>query len=184
MGVRNYLIEGVSGSGKTTAAEELERRGYHVIHGDRQFAYYGDPETGEPLDWPADISERDAVEWGYRHWIWPLEKVRLLIADERQAMTFFCGGSRNRHHFIDLLDRVFVLEIDPGTLTRRLAARPDDEFGGKPAERALTLRLQATRADVPRDSLSIDATQPIIRVVDEILSKCRAAGQSDANEAR
>ena len=52
MGIRNYLIEGVSGTGKTTVAEELQRRGYHVIHGDRQFAYYGDPETGEPLDWP------------------------------------------------------------------------------------------------------------------------------------
>ena len=33
MGARNYLIEGVSGSGKTTVAEELERRGYQVIHG-------------------------------------------------------------------------------------------------------------------------------------------------------
>lgn len=52
MGVRNYLIEGVSGSGKTTVAEELQRRGYHVIHGDRQFAYYGDPESGEPVDCP------------------------------------------------------------------------------------------------------------------------------------
>jgi predicted ATPase len=28
MGVRNYLIEGVSGTGKTTVAEELQRRGY------------------------------------------------------------------------------------------------------------------------------------------------------------
>ena len=177
MGVRNYLIEGVSGSGKTTVAEELERRGHHVIHGDRKFAYYGDPESGEPLDWPLDQSETDAVDWGYRHWIWPLETVRLLIADQRDAMTFFCGGSRNRHHFIDLFDKVFVLEVDPGTLTRRLVARPDDEFGGKPIERELTLRLHESRADIPRNAVSIDATSPIARVVDEILAKCHAAGQ-------
>jgi len=50
MGVRNYLIEGVSGTGKTAVAEEIQRRGYHVIHGDRELAYHGDPETGEPLD--------------------------------------------------------------------------------------------------------------------------------------
>ncbi len=50
MGVRNYLIEGVSGTGKTSVATELQRRGYHVIHGDRELAYKGDPETGEPVD--------------------------------------------------------------------------------------------------------------------------------------
>ena len=177
MGVRNYLIEGVSGSGKTTVAEELQRRGHHVIHGDRQFAYYGDPESGEPLDWPSDKSERDTVEWGYRHWIWPIEKVRLLAADQRHAMTFFCGGSRNRHHFIDMFDEIFVLEVDPGALSRRLVARPEDEFGGKPIERELALRLQKTREDFPRNAVRIDATSPITRVVDEILSKCPAAGQ-------
>ena len=50
MGVRNYLIEGGSGTGKTTVANELQRRGFHVIHGDRELAYHGDPETGEPTD--------------------------------------------------------------------------------------------------------------------------------------
>ncbi len=53
MGVKNYLIEGVSGAGKTAMAEELQRRGCHVIHGDRELAYVGDPATGEPLDSPA-----------------------------------------------------------------------------------------------------------------------------------
>ena len=53
MGVKNYLIEGVSGTGKTAVAEELQRRGYYVIHGDRELAYVGDPETGEPLELPA-----------------------------------------------------------------------------------------------------------------------------------
>jgi hypothetical protein len=178
MGVRNYLIEGLSGSGKTTVAEELQRRGHHVVHGDRQFAYYGDPESGEPLDWPAGKSERDAVEWGYRHWIWPLEKVRLLIADQGSAMTFFCGGSRNRHRFIDLFDEVFMLEVDPGTLDRRLATRPEDVFGGKPTERELAMRLHTTREDVPANAVSIDATAPIDRVVDDILSRCGAAGAS------
>ena len=42
MGIKNYLIEGVSGTGKTTVAEELQRRGYHVLHGDRELAYWGD----------------------------------------------------------------------------------------------------------------------------------------------
>ncbi|MCB0356820.1 MAG: GNAT family N-acetyltransferase [Bdellovibrionales bacterium] len=49
MGRRNYLIDGVSGAGKTTVATALERLGYPAIHGDRELKYRGNPETGEPL---------------------------------------------------------------------------------------------------------------------------------------
>lgn len=35
VGARNYLVEGVSSSGKTTVATELERRGHHVWDVDR-----------------------------------------------------------------------------------------------------------------------------------------------------
>ena len=36
MGIRNYLIEGVSGTGKTSVCKELRRRGYHAINGDNE----------------------------------------------------------------------------------------------------------------------------------------------------
>ena len=48
MGIKNYLIEGVSGAGKTTVGTELRRRGYQAIDGDRELVYRGDPETGRP----------------------------------------------------------------------------------------------------------------------------------------
>ena len=173
MSLENYLIEGGSGVGKTTVAEELQRRGYHVVHGDRDFAYYGDPETGEPVPLRPHQGEADNVRWGYEHWIWPVEAVRSLIADQRHAMSFFCGHSANSHHFIGLFDKVFTLEVDLGTLNRRLAGRPEDEFGGRPSERELVVRLHATREDLPTHAVRIDGTGPVSRVVDEILSKCR-----------
>jgi broad-specificity NMP kinase len=173
MGVRNYLIEGVSGTGKTTVAEELQRRGYHVVHGDRELAYYGDPETGEPLDGLARESVTDNVTWGYERWIWNVDKVKSLVSDQRYAQSFFCGGSRNFHHFIDLFDDIFVLDVDLDTLNLRLAGRPEDEFGGKPRERELIARLHATKQGIPKNAVSIDATGPIALVVNEILSKCR-----------
>ena len=166
MGVRNYLIEGVSGTGKTSVCNELRRRGYHAINGDRELSYQGDPETGEPLD-----------GFVHEHHIWDVDKVKSLVADQRHAMSFFCGGSRNFPRFIDLFDGVFVLDVDLDTLNRRLAGRPVDEFGGKSSERELIARLHATKEDVPKNAVSIDATAPIARVVDEILSKCRKADQ-------
>ncbi len=161
MGVKNYLIEGVSCSGKTSVGEELQRRGYHVVHGDRDLAYWGDPETGEPLDSTA-----------YQHWIWDVDKVRALVADRSHAASFFCGGSRNFDHFIDLLDGVFVLEIDLPTLNRRLALRPEGEWGGPASDGEANARLQhASQEDRPRNAIAIDATAPIEHIVDAILEK-------------
>lgn len=171
MGVRNYLIEGGSGTGKTTVAEELERRGYHVVHGDRNFAYYGDPETGEPVDGPPDGSTPETLALWYERWIWPVDTVKALIADQSHPVTFFCGSSRNPRHFIDLFDEVFVLEVDLDTLMERLARRPDDEFGGRPIEQELIARRNAAKADNPPNAVSIDATAPPARVVDEILAR-------------
>ncbi len=173
MGVRNYLIDGVSGSGKTTLAEELDRRGHHVVHGDRVLGYLGDPETGEALNLPPRDGVTDRAAWQHKHWIWNIDTVKSLAADRRHANTFFCGGARNSHRFLALFDTVFVLDIDLDTLNRRLAARPQDEFGGKPDERALIVRLHATREDDPKGGIAIDATAPIERVADEILRRCR-----------
>lgn len=162
MGVRNYLIEGLSGTGKTSVCHELQRRGFHAINGDNELAYQGDPRTGEP-----------SAGFAHEHHIWNVEKVRALVADRRHAVSFFCGGSRNFARFIHLFDSVFVLDVDLETLIRRLATRPEDEWGGKASERAFAARLHATKQDIPRIGVVIDATRPIARVVDEILERCR-----------
>lgn len=164
MGVSNYLIEGVSGVGKTSAGEELERRGYQVIHGDRVLAYQGDPKTHEPLP-----------GFAHEHHIWDEGKVRALVADQSHGATFFCGGSRNHDRFINLFDCVFVLEVDLDTMIRRLADRPEDEWAGKPPERELLARLHATKEDLPKNGVTIDATAPVARVVDAILANANQA---------
>jgi hypothetical protein len=177
MGIRNYLIEGVSGTGKTSVCHELRRRGYHAINGDRELAYQGDPKTGEPLDGFALERVPNSVTWRHEHHIWDVDKVKSVVADQRNAISFFCGGSRNFPRFIDLFDGVFVLDVDLDTLNRRLAGRPEDEFGGRPSERELIVRLHATKEDIPKGGVVIDATAPLERVVDEILLKCREADQ-------
>lgn len=176
MGIRNYLIEGVSGTGKTSVATELQQRGYHVIHGDRELAYQGDPETGKPLDVSAHRQHIPDVAFGHEHHLWDVDKVKCLVADRSHAISFFCGGSRNSRHFIDLFDEVFVLDVDLDTLKRRLANRPEDEFGGKPAERDLVVRLHAMQEDTLKNATTIDATAPLASVVDDILSKCGELG--------
>jgi len=175
MGVRNYLIEGVSGTGKTSVATELQRRGYHVLHGDRDLAYRGDPQTGERLEGSARDSQD--VVFIHGHHIWDVDQVKSLMADRSRPITFFCGGSRNFHHFIDLFDEVFVLDIDLDTLKARLARRPEDEFGGRPVEQELIIRLHTTKEDIPANATVIDARAPLVSVVDDILRRCGEAAR-------
>jgi thymidylate kinase len=159
MGRRNYLVEGLSGTGKTSVCEELQRRGHHAVHGDRELAYQGDPRTGEPTEGTV-----------HEHHIWHVDTVRALVADHRRPVTFFCGGARNVPQFVHLFDAVFVLEVDLETLNRRLDERPDEEWaGGRPVQRERIVRWHATREDVPAGAIPIDATAPLAHVVDEIL---------------
>jgi adenylate kinase family enzyme len=171
MGVRNYLIEGVSGAGKTAVATELQRRGYQAIHGDRELVYRGDPRTGEPVS----PETTPTATWLSEHQIWDVEKVKAYIANKDEPVTFLCGGSRNFSKFIDLLDGVFVLEVDFETMSRRIDGRvavdPTD-FGATAEERELIARLFATKEDLPESGIRIDASAPIARVVDDILSRC------------
>jgi hypothetical protein len=173
MGMRNYLIEGVSCTGKTSVCKELRRRGFHAINGDTDLAYQGDPETGEPTDGVPS-------HW---HHIWHVDRVRALADDQTEPFTFFCGGSRNFSKFQHLFDGVFVLEIDLNTLNRRLDQRPRDEFGARQSERDLIVRLHHTREDTPKNGIRIDANASLVDVVDEILRHAQAIDSGNAHPA-
>jgi hypothetical protein len=134
-------------------------------------AYWGDPKTGEPVDDSFDE---------HRTWIWDVEKVRALMADQNHTATFFCGGSRNSDRFIDLFDEVFVLEIDLETLNRRLAARPETEWGGTAQEGESFARYQhATKVGLPVNAIIIDAMAPLSNVVEAILACTIVAGHGE-----
>ena len=94
----------------------------------------------------------------------------LWLSDQRNQVSFFCGGSRNHHQFLDLLDGAFVLEIDRETLESRLALRPDEEWSGLPSVGKAGARRQLeSGAGMPERAIAIDASAPIERVVDTIL---------------
>ena len=169
------MIEGVSGTGKTAVYKELQRRGYHAINGDRELAYLGDPETGEPTN---ELTHEPSAIFRSEHHIWDIEKVKALVANQDEEVSFFCGNSRNFPKYIGLFDIVFILEIDFDTLNRRIDERvaldPTD-WGTKPAEREIIARLHQTKEAIPGNGIMIDATRPLEQVVDEILSQCREA---------
>jgi broad-specificity NMP kinase len=175
MGKRNYLIEGVSGTGKTAVCYELRRRGYAALNGDRDLLRQHRSNYWERLVTFSSSEIRHASN------LWDVEKVRRLAANQYNEVTFFCGGSRNFNEFIDVFDGVFVLDVDVDTLNKRLDNRSDNDWGKSKSERELILRLHATKEDVPSSGIVIDATQPLVSVVDEILSYVRILKVKNSN---
>ncbi|WP_410788246.1 AAA family ATPase [Kribbella sp. C-35] len=161
MAKRNYLVEGGSGTGKSSVCRELRKRGYTAVDGDNELAYAGDPETGD---------RAEAHDY-YTH-IWDVAKVREIAADTTEEIAFFCGGSRNFAKFLDVFDQVIVLDVDTETLKRRLVAREADDWGGNDEQKEFIVRLHATKADLPQGTV-IDTARPLDEVVDAIFDAIR-----------
>jgi broad-specificity NMP kinase len=77
MAKRNYLVEGVSGTGKSSVCNELRKRGYKAVNGDMELAYQGDPETGKRTN-----------DYGHEYRIWDVDKVREIAANKEGEVTF------------------------------------------------------------------------------------------------
>jgi len=152
---RNYLVEGLSGAGKSSVYEELIRRGYMAISTDRAWKYRADPDTGS---------------------LWDPEKVVGELESPEPDVLFVCGSSRNRDLFLPYFTKIFNLRIDDDTMRRRLHERTNNDFGKQPEE--AELMLTRNRSDEkPAGAIDVDATQPLDQVVDEVLrlADCRTA---------
>ena len=155
MAKRNYLVEGLSGAGKSSVYEELIERGYKAISTDRAWKV------------PSEPSHHSNSRWD------PQRAVGELESPEPEVL-FVCGSSRNRDRFLPYFTKIFNLRIDDDTMRRRLQERTDDDWplGQEGVELMLTLNRSDEK---PAGAIDVDATQPLHQVVDELLrlANCR-----------
>src|SRR5215208_4189572 len=165
MAKRNYLVEGLSGAGKSSVYEELIRRGYKAISTDRAWKYHTDPDTGLP---GRPIHHDNSM--------WNQQKAVSELESPEPEVLFVCGSSRNRERFLPYFTKIFSLRIDDDTMRRRLQERTNNDFGKQPEEVELMLRLNRSD-EKPAGAIDVDATQPLHQVVDELLrlADCRTS---------
>jgi len=155
MARRNYLVEGLSGAGKSSVYDELIRRGYKAISTDRA--------------WKVLAGDDNAM--------WDMNKALMELESQEPEVLFVCGSSRNRDSFLPYFTGIFNLRIDDDTMRRRLRERTNNEFGKGPEELQRMLELNRS-GEKPAGAIDVDATRPLRQVVDDVLrlANCRTAG--------
>lgn len=172
-----YFVTGISGSGKSTVLSELKQRGYDAYDVDEAgpaTAKWHNDLTGYVHPKSSVKKEDRTPEFLSQHsWKVPRQGVEDL-AKQASTKTVFLGGAiANELELRDLFSSVFALAIDDDTLRHRLATRTDNDWGKNPHELEHTLTVNHELDERYREFgyMVIDATQPLEKVVGDILAK-------------
>jgi dephospho-CoA kinase len=164
----NYLITGIAGSGKSTVAEALLKKGCEVIDADEDHSHWLEHATGNTYSSrPYHKNWRDHFDW-----IWNVPKMNELLSRKRDHDLFVCGVGHNQADFYSQFDKIFLLVIDEKTMVKRLTGRTNNPFGTRPGdiEQCIAWRPQFQALVEAAGAIKIDATQSLDKIIDEILN--------------
>lgn len=150
--MRKILLTGMSGTGKSAALAELEKRGFAAVDTD-----YG--------DW----SEWSDADGG---WVWREDRIAELLGREQGPTLYISGTVSNQGRFYPQFDAVVLLSAPADLLLRRIATRDTNDYGKNSEDRDLILRHLMEVEPLLRATCTheLDATQPLDVVVRELIA--------------
>jgi shikimate kinase len=142
----------MSGTGKSSALQELARLGYDVVDTD-------DPGWTVPNE----------VDGGY---LWVEDRLEELLARERATTLYVSGAVSNQGRFIPRFDAVVLLSAPLEVLLERIARRTTNDYGKTREEREAVVRHVAEVEPLIRATCSheLDATRPLAQVVADLVA--------------
>ena len=149
-------MTGISGTGKSSALEELARRGFRVVETDR-------PPWSEWIPASGDAEGE---------WLWREDLIAELLAEDDERTLYVSGCVSNQGTFYDRFDAVVLLSAPAEVILDRIEGRTNNDFGKRPGERDLILSHLSWVEPLLRATCTheIDASRPLADVVDELVS--------------
>ena len=142
----------MSGTGKSTALLELERRGFRVV---------GTDDAGWN-EWCAD-------DGGY---VWREDRTTKLLSREEGPTLYVSGTVSNQGRFYPQFDAVVLLSAPAEVLLRRIGNRTTNQYGKTVEQRDLILRHLDEVEPLLRATCTheIDASRSLDDVVGELVT--------------
>jgi dephospho-CoA kinase len=156
--MRKILLTGMSGTGKSAALAELEKRGFAVV----------DTDYGGSSEW----SDADG---GY---VWREDRIAELLAREQGPTLYISGTVSNQGQFYPQFDAVVLLSAPAEVLLRRIATRATNDYGKSSGDRDLILRHLVEVEPLLRATCTheVDATQSLDAVVRQLVAIGEGSG--------
>jgi 2-phosphoglycerate kinase len=164
------LVTGYPGTGKSSVARELQRRG-HVSYDTEAMRGYMHAEsiqTGAKIPLPQPVPRGwFEVIGGYN---WDIPRVTSLLNTHEDV--FICALADNQESLYNMFDRIFLLTLNELEMERRLCSRITTDYGKDPGELADILvhhrHFEQSLLNNAR-AIPVDSAHAIPEVVNEIL---------------
>lgn len=169
--MKKIYITGISGTGKSAVARELEKRGIYAISIDEidGLCCWRNKKTGEQVEY-----FDGGKNWFENYdWMCDAEKLKELMNVDKD-LVIVAGIAGNQNSYLSLFDKIFVLHCKPEIfITRVLERDTNDGFGKSPSEQEFLLNLyQGFEKDlIDKGAIQVNVEKSVSEVVVEILSK-------------
>jgi len=169
---KSVLVTGISGAGKTTISQKLNKLGYKAYDLDDGLELYSmiHKKTGLPI---IDHDNSDLKKVKEMDWVCDKEKLASIIKNESNDLVFYCGNASNWKEINPLFDLIILLKINPETMRNRLTSRTNNDYGrtSEVQDYLATKKDSWDKKIEEQNAIVIDANGDLDSVVKDILQK-------------
>ncbi len=168
----SYYITGVSGTGKTSIANLLNKKGFRAISIDETegLCAWRHKTTGLKVDYEATLNK----EFIDTHdWVCDIDILKEMMRASKNTAVYVLGCPSNQNDILHLFDKIFLLQCAPEVFLKRIMERQDNDFGkDESAQRFILGWYQGFESELlTKGAIPIDASAALEHVAGEIIKQ-------------